>query len=115
MEFIVSMALVVLTTFVIIAINEVAKEVRGIRTVFETQYQLERVPVKSEGYRKSRKRQMFEVGELVKRKTLSDGKARALCVVVKKSEHNYTLYNNSTHKLQTVACVVINNLYTKHT
>ena len=56
MEFIVSMALVVLTTFVIIAINEVAKEVRGIRTVFETQYQLERVPVKSEGYRKSRKR-----------------------------------------------------------
>ena len=48
MEFIVYMALVVLTTFVIIAINEVAKEVRGIRSVFEAQYQLERVPIKSE-------------------------------------------------------------------
>jgi hypothetical protein len=48
MEFIVYMALVVLTTFVIIAINEVAKEVRGMRSVFESHYQLERVPVKSE-------------------------------------------------------------------
>jgi hypothetical protein len=34
--------------FVIVAINEVAKEVRGLRSVFETQYQLERVPVESE-------------------------------------------------------------------
>ena len=33
MEFIIYMALVVLTTFVIIAINEVAKEVRGVRSV----------------------------------------------------------------------------------
>ncbi len=57
---------------------------------------------------------MFEVGELLRRKTLSDGKARALCVVVDKSEDNYTLYNNSLQTLQTVACVVINNLYTKH-
>ncbi len=48
MEFIVYMALVVLTTFIIIAINEVAKEVRGMRSIFETHYQLERVPVKSE-------------------------------------------------------------------
>ena len=58
---------------------------------------------------------MFEVGELVRRKTVSDGKARALCVVVDKSEDNYTLYNNSTQMLNTVACVVINSLYTKHT
>ena len=115
MEFIVFAGACFVSCFVIIAINEVAKEVRGIRTVFETQYQLERVPVKSEGYRKTRKGQMFEVGELIRRKTLSDGKARALCVVVDKSEDNYTLYNNSTHKLQPVACVVINNLYTKHT
>ena len=57
---------------------------------------------------------MFKVGELLRRKTLSDGKARALCVVVKKSEDNYTLYNNSTQKIQTVACVVINSLYTRH-
>ena len=57
---------------------------------------------------------MFKVGELVRRKTLSDGKVRALCVVVDKSEDNYTLYNNSLQTLQTVACVVVNNLYTRH-
>ena len=48
MEFVVYASLVVMTTFIIIAINEVAKEVRGMRSVFETQYQLERVPVESE-------------------------------------------------------------------
>jgi hypothetical protein len=58
---------------------------------------------------------MFEVGELVKRKTLSDGRSRALCIVVSKSEDNYTLYNNSTKSLQTVACIVVNSLYNKHT
>jgi len=57
---------------------------------------------------------MFEVGELVRRKTVSDGKAQALCIVVEKSADNYTLYNNSTQILNTVACVVIDNLYTKH-
>ncbi len=58
---------------------------------------------------------MFKVGELIRRKTLSDGKARALCVVVDKAEDNYTLYNNSLQTLQTVARIVVNNLYTKHT
>ena len=58
---------------------------------------------------------MFEVGELVKRKTLSDGKARALCVVVNKTEDNYIIYNNSLQKCQTVACVVVDSLYTRHT
>jgi hypothetical protein len=58
---------------------------------------------------------MFEVGELVKRKTISDGRSRALCIVVEKSEDNYTLYNNSKKTLQTVACVVVDNLYSKHT
>jgi hypothetical protein len=48
MEFIIYMALVILATFIIIAINEVAKEVRGVRSVFESHYQLERIPVKSE-------------------------------------------------------------------
>jgi len=48
MEFIIYASLVVMTTFIIIAINEVAKEVRGMRSVFEAQYQLERVPVESE-------------------------------------------------------------------
>ena len=56
---------------------------------------------------------MFKVGELVRRKTLSDGKARALCVVVDKSEDNYTIYNNSLKCLQTVACVVVNELYNR--
>jgi len=48
MEFIVFVATVFAVIFVIVAINEVAKEVRSLRSVFETQYQLERVPVKSE-------------------------------------------------------------------
>ena len=52
MEFIVYMALVVLTTFVINAINEVAKEVRGMRSVFEEHYQLERVRVQDRQYKK---------------------------------------------------------------
>ena len=115
MEFIVYMALVVLTTFVIIAINEVAKEVRGVRSVFETHYQLERVRTQENQYkRKGVELQMFEVGELIRRKTLSDGKVRALCVVVDKPEDNYIIYNNSLKCLQTVACVVIDSLYTRH-
>jgi hypothetical protein len=48
MEIVIYMSLVVMTTFVIIAINEVAKEVRGMRSLFESHYQLERIPVKSE-------------------------------------------------------------------
>ena len=48
MEFIVFVAAVFAVTFVIVAINEVAREVRGLRSVFEAQYQLERVPVKAE-------------------------------------------------------------------
>ena len=58
---------------------------------------------------------MFKVGELVRRKTLSDGKARALCIVVDKTGDNYTLYNNSLKCLQQVSCVVLENMYTKHT
>ncbi len=56
---------------------------------------------------------MFEVGELVKRKTISDGRSRAVCVVVDKDENNYTVYNNSLKCLQQVACVVVNQLYSK--
>ena len=56
---------------------------------------------------------MFKVGELVRRKTISDGKPRALCVIVDKVGDNYTLYNNSLKCLQTVACVVVDNLYDK--
>ena len=58
---------------------------------------------------------MFKVGELVRRKTLSDGKARALCIVVDKTGDNYTLYNNSLKCLQQVDSVVIEALYIKHT
>lgn len=57
---------------------------------------------------------MFKAGELIKRKTLSDGKPRALCIVVDKCENNYTLYNNSLKCLQTVATPVIEGLYSKH-
>jgi len=48
MEFLIFMAATVGVMFIIIAINEVAKEVRGMRSVFETHYQLERVPVHAE-------------------------------------------------------------------
>ena len=50
MEFIIYGTLVVLTTFVIVAINEVAKEVKSMRDVFESHYQLERVPVRENVY-----------------------------------------------------------------
>ena len=48
MEFIIFAGACMVSCFVIIAINEVAKEVRGMRSVFETHYQLERVPVHAE-------------------------------------------------------------------
>ena len=54
---------------------------------------------------------MFKVGELVKRKTLSDGRSRALCVVVDKDENNYTIYNNSLKCLQQVAVPIVEGLY----
>jgi|TARA_E500000305_G_C3898306_1_gene177479 hypothetical protein len=54
---------------------------------------------------------MFKTGELVKRKTLSDGRSRALCIVVDKDENNYTVYNNSLKCLQTVAIPVVEGLY----
>jgi len=56
---------------------------------------------------------MFKVGELIKRKAVSPN-ARAMCIVVDNTGDNYTLYNNSLKILQTVACVVVDNLYTKH-
>ena len=52
MEFVIYMALIILITFVIIAINEVAKEVRGMRSIFEAHYQLERVRVKENQYKR---------------------------------------------------------------
>ena len=48
MEFFIFAGACFVSCLVIMALNEVAKELRGIRTVFEAQYQLERVPVKSE-------------------------------------------------------------------
>jgi len=56
---------------------------------------------------------MFKAGELIKRKTISDGRARAVCVIVDKEGDNYTVYNNSLKCLQTVACVVVEALYNK--
>ena len=53
---------------------------------------------------------MFQVGELVKRKTVSN-KPKSYCVIVDNDEKNYTMYNNSLKCLQTVACVVVNELY----
>ena len=55
MEFIIFAGACLVSCFVIIAINEVAKEVRGMRTIFETHYQLERVPIRTEENRYKRK------------------------------------------------------------
>tara|TARA_R110002020_G_scaffold241976_1_gene455258 strand:+ start:78 stop:251 length:174 start_codon:yes stop_codon:yes gene_type:complete len=52
MEFIVFVTAVFAVIFVIVAINEVAKEVRGMRSVFESHYQLERVKVQESRYKR---------------------------------------------------------------
>ena len=52
MEFIVFAGACFVSCFVIIAINEIAKEVRALRTVFEAQYQLERVKVQENRYKR---------------------------------------------------------------
>ena len=53
---------------------------------------------------------MFKVGELISKYNISTS-PKGYCVVVDKDEDNYTIYNNSLKCLQTVACVVVNELY----
>ena len=55
---------------------------------------------------------MFSVGELVKRKTLSDN-TRSYSVIVDKTKDNYTVYNNSLKCLQQIAVPVVEGMYTK--
>ena len=57
-------------------------------------------------------RTTFNVGELVKRKTLSDN-TRSYSVIVDKTKDNYTVYNNSLKCLQTIAVPVVEGMYTK--
>ncbi len=52
MEFLIFTAAFIGVSFTIIAINEVAKEVRGIRGVFESHYQLERVRIQENQYKR---------------------------------------------------------------
>jgi hypothetical protein len=52
MEFIIFAGACLVSCFMIIAINEVAKEVRGMRSIFETHYQLERVKVQENRYKR---------------------------------------------------------------
>ena len=52
MEFIIYGTLVILTTFVNVAINEIAKEVRNIKNLFESHYQHQRVPVRENAYKR---------------------------------------------------------------
>tara|TARA_B100001094_G_scaffold173155_1_gene167450 strand:- start:3329 stop:3532 length:204 start_codon:yes stop_codon:yes gene_type:complete len=56
---------------------------------------------------------MFKAGDLIKRKAINNSRTRAYCVVVDKSEDNYTVYNNSLKCLQIVACIVVNDLYNR--
>ena len=55
---------------------------------------------------------MFNVGELVKRKTLSDN-TRSYSVIVDKTKDNYTVYNNSLKCLQQIAVPVVEGMYVK--
>ena len=52
MEFLIFAGACMVSCFIIVAINEVAKEVRGMRSVFETHYQLERVKVQENSYKR---------------------------------------------------------------
>jgi len=54
---------------------------------------------------------MFDIGEMIKRKVLSDN-TRSYCVIVDKTKDNYTVYNNSLKCIQLVAVPVIEGLYT---
>ena len=48
MEFFIVVVWCLAAAFIVMAIHEIATEVRGMRSVLETHYQLERVPVKAE-------------------------------------------------------------------
>ena len=52
MEFIIYATLVILITFIVLAVNEIAREVRSMKDVFESHYQLERVPVRENRYKR---------------------------------------------------------------
>ncbi len=56
----------------------------------------------------------FNTGELVKRSTVSKS-PKGYCVIVDKTEDNYTLYNNSLKCLQYVAVGVVDALYERVT
>ena len=56
---------------------------------------------------------MYKIGELIKRKTLSDGISRPVCIIVQEDIDNYTLYNNALKCLQLVAVPVVEGLYSK--
>ena len=48
MEFFIIVAAGVGAMFIVMALTEIAKELRGMRSVLETHYQLERVPAQTE-------------------------------------------------------------------
>ena len=48
MEFFIMVAAGLGAMFIVMAINQIATELRGMRSALETHYQLERVPVKAE-------------------------------------------------------------------
>jgi len=55
---------------------------------------------------------MFKLGELLKRKSIR-ANSKAVCVVVDKTDLNYTLYKHSSKCLQVVASPVVEGLYSK--
>ena len=55
---------------------------------------------------------MYSVGELIKKKTISDGRPGALCIIVSEDIDNYILYNCSRMDRQTIAKCIVRGLYT---
>ena len=55
---------------------------------------------------------MFKPGELIRRKYIAH-RSGVYCVVIKKDENDYTVYNNTLKRIQLVAVPVIDSLYSK--
>lgn len=56
---------------------------------------------------------MFRPGELIKRKTISSKRARALCIIIGENTDNYTVYNLSRKYTHQIAKCVVEGLYEK--
>jgi hypothetical protein len=50
---------------------------------------------------------MFKVGDFIKRKRFQN----SLSIIINEDDNNYTLYNNKTRRIQSIAKLVIRETY----